>query len=58
MEAFVNFLALIGVALVPVGILLAIRHLGKKRNLDERYSADPHQEPDYHYWQDQRGRRR
>jgi hypothetical protein len=57
MEAFINFLALIGVALVPVGILLAIRQFGKKRNLDERYSADPHQEPDY-YGQDQRRRRR
>ena len=41
MEAFINFLALIGVALVPVGILLAIRQFGEKRNLDERYAANP-----------------
>jgi hypothetical protein len=47
MTAFVNFLLLIAVSCVPVGVMVAIRRFAKKRGLDLRYSPDPHQEPDY-----------
>jgi hypothetical protein len=56
METLVAFLLLIGVGLVPVGIMLVIRYFSKKRNLDERYpEGDPYQEPDYRKYS---GRRR
>jgi hypothetical protein len=50
--AFINLLLYIGLAMVPVAIMLIIRHFAtKKAGLDERYvPSDPNREPDYKQW--------
>ena len=51
MTAFINLLLYIGLAMVPVAIMLIIRYFAKKAGLDERYvPSDPNREPDYKQW--------
>ena len=51
MTAFINLLLYIGLAMVPVAIMLIIRYFAKKASLDERYvPSDPDREPDYKQW--------
>jgi hypothetical protein len=54
--AFINLLLYIGLSMVPVAIMLIIRHFAKKAGLDERYvpSEDPNREPDYKQWDKRR----
>lgn len=56
MTAFINFLLYLGLAMVPVVIMLVIRYFAKKANLDEHYrpSEDPGREPDYKQWDKRR----
>jgi hypothetical protein len=54
--AFISLLLYIGLAMVPVAIMLIVRYFAKKEGLDERYAAsdDPGREPDYKQWDKRR----
>jgi hypothetical protein len=51
MTDLVHILLWFGMFAIPMGIVVVMRHLGRKHGWDNRYpSGDPAQEPDYRRW--------